>query len=147
MCEQCTFLQIQSHIIHAALLATVCDIPATAKIGGFVGHASKHACWKCSKIFPYDPSLKRVNFSGVQLGPLRDHDTHKQNALKTLTAATPTQQSELELHNGSRFTQLMYLPYYDCVCMVFNYQSDAQHVPWYDKKNFASTVVGKWLDI
>ena len=102
-------------IIHAALLATVCDIPATAKIGGFVGHASKHACWKCSKVFPYDASLKRFSFSGVQLAPLRDHDTHKQNALKTLTAVTPTQRSELELGTGSRFTQLMYLPYYDCV--------------------------------
>ena len=102
-------------VIHAALLATVCDIPATAKIGGFVGHASKHACWKCSKVFPYDPSLKRVSFSGVQLAPPRDHDTHKQNALKTLTAVTPTQRHELELGTGSRFTQLMYLPYYDCV--------------------------------
>ena len=94
---------------------TVCDIPATAKIGGFVGHASKHACWKCSKVFPYDASLKRVSFSGVQLAPLRDHDTHKQNALKTLTAITPMQRSELELGTGSHFTQLMYLPYYDCV--------------------------------
>ena len=93
-------------VIHAALLATVCDVPATAKIGGFVGHASKHACWKCSKVFPYDPSLKCINFSGVHLGPLWDHDTHKQNALETLTAATPTQQSSLELDKGSRFTQL-----------------------------------------
>jgi len=36
--------------IHAALLATVCDIPATAKLGGFLGHCSKHACWKCNSI-------------------------------------------------------------------------------------------------
>ena len=84
-------------VIHATLFATVCDVPATAKIGGFVGHASKHACWKCSTVFPYDSSLKRVNFSGVQLGPLWDHDTHKQNTLETLTAATPTQKSLLEL--------------------------------------------------
>ena len=34
----------EKKVIHAALLATVCDVPATAKIGGFVGHASKHAC-------------------------------------------------------------------------------------------------------
>ena len=28
-------------VIHAVLLATVCDIPATAKLGGFVSHGSK----------------------------------------------------------------------------------------------------------
>ena len=38
--------------IRAALLATVCDIPATAKLGGFLGNSSKHACWKCNKCFP-----------------------------------------------------------------------------------------------
>jgi len=32
--------------IHAALLATLCDISTTAKFGGFLGHSSKHACWK-----------------------------------------------------------------------------------------------------
>ena len=106
---------IERIVMHTALLATVCDVPATAKIGGFVGYTSKHACWKCSKVFPYNESLHRVDFSGVQLGSPRKHATHKQKALKTLTANTPTQQSELELRHGSRFTQLMYLPYYDCV--------------------------------
>ena len=56
--------------VHAALLATVCDIPATAKLGGFLGHSSKHACWKCSKEFPHNESLKRVDFSGVEVGTL-----------------------------------------------------------------------------
>ena len=42
-----------SVLVHAALIATVCDIPATSKLGGFLGHASKHGCWKCSREFPY----------------------------------------------------------------------------------------------
>ena len=37
-----------SIVIHPALLATVCDVPTTAKLGGFLSHASKHACWKCT---------------------------------------------------------------------------------------------------
>ena len=102
-------------IIHAALLATVCDIPATAKLGGFVSHGSKNACWKCTKVFPFDTSLKRVNFSGAEVGSLRDHSTHKQNALLALNAVTPTQRKEIELKNGNRFTELMYLSYYDCI--------------------------------
>lgn len=102
-------------VIHAALLATVCDVPATAKLGGFLSHASKHACWKCNKIFPYNLMLKRVDFSGVQIGTLREHVSHKQNAVEVVNATTPTQRNEIELRNGSRFTELMHLPYYDCI--------------------------------
>ena len=102
-------------VIHAALLATVCDVPATAKLGGFLSHASKHACWKCSKIFPYDSILNRVNFSGVEVGTLRDHTSHKQNATQSLAAVTATQRNDIELQTGSRFTELMFLPYYDCI--------------------------------
>lgn len=63
--------------IHAALLATVCDIPATAKLGGFLGHSSCHACCKCLKVFPHSKELNRVDFSGVDVGNLRTHDEHK----------------------------------------------------------------------
>ena len=35
--------------IFVALIATVCDIPATGKLGGFCGHNSHLACWKCNK--------------------------------------------------------------------------------------------------
>ena len=49
--------------IHAALLTTVCDIPATAKLGGFMGHSSSHACCKSSKFFPYSKELNCVDFS------------------------------------------------------------------------------------
>lgn len=102
-------------VIHAALSATVCDVPATAKLGGFLSHSSKHACWKCSKVFPYDSALNRVNFSGVDVGNLRDHITHKQNATQALAAVTATQRNNIELQTGSRFTELMILPYYDCI--------------------------------
>ena len=101
--------------VHAALLATVCDIPATAKLGGFLGHSSKHACWKCSKNFPYNRVLNRVDFSGVDIGTLRTHDQHKENALRALSAITPTQRNQIETETGSRFTELMNLPYYDCI--------------------------------
>ena len=102
-------------VLRAALIASVCDIPATAKLGGFVSHTSKNACWKCSKKFPYDSTLKRVNFSGSELGTPREHACHKQSALEILVANTPSQRNDLELKHGSRFTELMNLPYYDCI--------------------------------
>ena len=101
--------------VRVALLATVCDIPATQKIGGFCGHSSKQACWKCKKVFPYAEELNRVDFSGVEIGDLRQHDEHKRNGKSTLSAVTPTKRKELELEIGSRFTQLFFLPYYNSV--------------------------------
>ena len=101
--------------IRVALLATVCDIPATQKIGGFCGHNSKQACWKCKKEFPYAEELNRVDFSGVEIGDIRQHDEHKTNGKNTLSAVTATERKELELEKGSRFTQLFFLPYYDSI--------------------------------
>ncbi|XP_065917612.1 uncharacterized protein [Dysidea avara] len=100
----------KSVVVQAALLATVCDVPATAKIGGFVGHMSKHACWKCSKEFPYNKTLNRVDFSGIELGHLREHSQHKRNALKAKDATTPSECNHLELESGSRFTELFRTP-------------------------------------
>jgi len=84
-------------IIRAALLATDCDIPATQKLGGFLSHMSKHACWKCDKLFPYSRELNRVDFSGVTVGSMRTHAEHKGNAIKTLAANSQTEKNNLEL--------------------------------------------------
>ena len=74
----------KSVVVRAALLATVCDVPANAKLGGFVGHSSNHACWEYSKEFPYNRNkmLNQVDFLGIDLGPLRKHPQHKRNALR-----------------------------------------------------------------
>ena len=101
--------------VFAALMATVCDIPATQKLMGFTGHNSSHCCWKCNKIFPYSESLSRVDFSGSDVGSLRTHQEHKTNALKTLKANTPTERYTLEINTGSRFTEFMHLQYFDCI--------------------------------
>jgi len=100
---------------YAALLGSVCDIPATYKLGGFVGHLSHHACLKCKKFFPTNEELNRVDFSGVDVGVAKNHDEHKKNALDTLKALSQSARDCLELKCGSRFTQLMNLKYYDCV--------------------------------
>ena len=56
-----------SVLVRAALIATV---PATSKLGGFLGHASKRGCWKCSREFPYDKDLK---FCSAEVGSPRNH--------------------------------------------------------------------------
>jgi len=64
---------------------------------------------------PYSESLKRVDFSGVDVGISRTHDQHKTDALLAQSAITPTERAEIQAKTGSRFTELMHLPYYDCV--------------------------------
>lgn len=77
--------------IYIAVIATVCGIPATGKLGSFCGHNFHLACWKCTKFFPYSKELNRNDFSGIEIGSLRTHDDHKKNAVSTLSAKTPTE--------------------------------------------------------
>ena len=101
--------------IFVDLIATVCDIPATGKLGGFCGHNSHLACWKCTKFFPYSEELNRNDYSGIEIAPLRTHYDHKKQAVSTLSAKTPTERKRQELKHGSRFTEFFHLPYYNCI--------------------------------
>ena len=91
------------------------DLPATAKLGGFLSHSSHHGCWKCSKYFPRREELNRNDFSGVEIGCPREHESHKNNAKSTLECNTPTDRKKKELELGSRFTELFHLEYCDTV--------------------------------
>lgn len=39
-------------VVYAILSCISCDIPASHKIGGFVGHNALHGCSRCLKEFP-----------------------------------------------------------------------------------------------
>ena len=65
---------------HVALVCVACDRPASHKIGGFLGHSSSHACSYCIKIFPFDKTINKLDYSGFDsLAPLRDHQEHKRH--------------------------------------------------------------------
>jgi len=52
-------------------LVTVCDIPATQNLCGFVGHSFHLCCCKCKKDFSFSDELNCVNFSGADPGDSR----------------------------------------------------------------------------
>jgi len=108
----------QTNTIYAALIATVNDIPAMQKLCGFVGHMANHCCWKCTKTFPYNKELNRIDFSGADIGTLRSYEEHKVGAKKSLTAKSKAERTTIELQSGSRFTELMHLPYFDSIRFV-----------------------------
>ena len=50
--QGCWIGTIPNHVfVRGALLGTVCDVPASRKVGGYVGHSGKLGCTKCIKPF------------------------------------------------------------------------------------------------
>ena len=92
-----------------------CDRPAAAKIGGFLGHSSKHACSYCTKVFPYNNKWKKIDSSGFNVFPECNHADHRKNGTKWLQVKTQAERKLIENKFGSRFSQLCMLPYFDSV--------------------------------
>lgn len=98
----------------AALLCVGCDVPAARKVCGFTGHASCHGCSKCKKFFLGNVS-ERMDFSGFETCPDRTNEEHREQAQEILDQTTQTDKYAKEQQYGTRFTELMMLPYFDCV--------------------------------
>lgn len=99
---------------HAALLCVGCDIPAARKVCGFTGHGSNKGCSKCKKFFPGSVGTK-IDFSGFEPCPSRSNNEHRQEAQEILNQTSAGDCSRLEQQYGTRYTELMLLPYFDCV--------------------------------
>ena len=102
--------------IRAALTCCSCDIPATRKLCGFVGHSAKCGCSKCSKLFPsLRHNQKKRDYSGFDRNdwPTRDLVQHKQQAYNHLNADTRQEQKNIESNYGIRYSVLLELPYWN----------------------------------
>ena len=108
--------------IRAALICTSCDIPASRKVSGFLGHNAYHACSRCLKAFPTDAFGKKPDYSGMNRDewPLRSLDNHRYQAERHKVATTRDEQKKIEREHGCRYSILLELPYYDVIrfCVV-----------------------------
>ena len=50
--------------IKAMLICAACDIPASRKLGGFLGHAAEKGCSRCLKSFPTEKFGEKKDYSG-----------------------------------------------------------------------------------
>ena len=106
---------LNSEVYHAALLCVGCDVPAARKVCGFTGHASCKGCSKCTKYFPGTVTT-RIDFSGFDLpSPPRTNHKHREEAQEILNQISAGDRASLEQQFGTRFSELMSLPYFDCV--------------------------------
>ncbi|XP_020894762.2 uncharacterized protein LOC110233779 [Exaiptasia diaphana] len=108
-------LKVESNdTFRAALLCVGCDIPAARKVCGFTGHSSCHGCSKCKKVFTGNVS-ERMDFSGFEPCSPRTNFEHRQQAEDILKQTSQSDRNTKEQQYGTRYTELMMLPYFDCV--------------------------------
>ena len=105
------------HTIRAALLCNSSDIPATRKVGGFVGHAALKGCSRCLKSFPTQNFGEKADYSGFDrsVWPPRTKEDHQKKGMEWKHANTLTSRQRIEREDGVRFTELLRLRYFDTV--------------------------------
>ena len=103
--------------IRAALLCTASDIPATRKVGGFVGHGSLKGCSRCLKPFPTTEFGTKPDYSGFQrsMWPKRSLQDHQTQGMNWKHANTLKKRQDIEHDYGVHFTELLRLPYFDSI--------------------------------
>ena len=109
-------------LVRSALICTACDIPASRKVSGFVGHSAYRACSRCLKQFPTEVFGQKPDFTGTERSswPPRDIESHRQHSLEHKNCNTLTDQKKIERDYGCRYSVLLELPYYDIIkfCVI-----------------------------
>lgn len=102
--------------IRLALTCIACDIPASRKVCGFLGHNATLGCNKCLKKFN-SISFGVVDYSGYnrELWIPRSGQMHREQCRKILTENTKTGIRNSESMYGIRYSTLLLLPYFDPV--------------------------------
>ena len=100
--------------IKVGLVCVSSDIPATRKIGGFLGHMASQGCSRCKKHFNSGNGLDFSGFDRENWQP-RNSSEHKQSAKRTLQETSPASQQKLCSELGARYSVLQELEYFDCI--------------------------------
>ena len=98
-------------LIKCVLICVTCDLPATTKVCGFLGHSAKLGCSRCHLDFGGGQS-KNVGkgFNKTCWRPRTQHQ-HRQDVAEVL-ALEPRKRPALEKKLGVRYTSLLDLDYY-----------------------------------
>uniref|UniRef100_A0A1X7TTT6 Transposase domain-containing protein n=1 Tax=Amphimedon queenslandica TaxID=400682 RepID=A0A1X7TTT6_AMPQE len=105
--------------IRTLLSCISCDIPATRKVAGFLGHNARLGCNKCYKEFDHSSSGV-VNYSGYErsLWNPRTASKHRSDCLKVESCKTKSETKKMESLLGVRPCALLKLPYFDPIQFV-----------------------------
>ena len=111
--------QNTSVTIRVMLSCVSCDIPASRKLCGFLGHNAKLGCNKCYKQFNVNPGGVS-DFSGYDRGTWlpRTAEKHRENCIKISKEVTKTAICQAESLYGVRVSALLDLTYFDPIRFV-----------------------------
>ena len=100
--------------VRLALSCVTCDIPASRKVCGFLGHNAAMECNKCLKKFSV-PFAGPANFSGYDRDEWdeRTKVNHHVSVQEVLDQTTKTGTESAESKYGVRYSVLLCLPYFD----------------------------------
>ena len=123
-----------------------CDIPASRKVGGFLGHNAKLGCNKYLKIFTQRKSSRGESIA-VYSGYDRKNWTlrnkqHRDRVLQVKTERTSSTSRKAESLLGVYYSVLLSLPYFDPIHFIVIdpmhnlYLGSGKHVfkVWIDRK-------------
>ena len=121
-------------LVRCALLCVACDIPASRKVCGLLGHSATYGCSKCMKVFPGQVGKK--DYSGFDRSQWKERtlEEHRQSVIATRQCKTKSARNNLESRYGCRYSVLLDLPYFDPVRMTIIdpmhnlYLGSAKHV-------------------
>ena len=108
--------KIATVIVRVALTCVACDIPASRKVVGFLGHHASLACNKCLKAFPVSFG-QPINYSGFNRSDwtMRTSILHRQHCDIINKKKTKSAIKKKESKYGVRYSALLELPYFDPV--------------------------------
>ncbi len=98
-----------SIVVRGALLCSSCDIPASRKVCGFVGHSALKGCSKCLLSFPTASFGDKPDYSNFDksLWNPRTNKQHREIADKYHNCNTQAEQKQYERDYGIRYTALL----------------------------------------
>ena len=104
----------QNVIVRLALACVSCDLPASRKVCGFLSFNATLGCHKCFKKFTIDVA-GTSDFSGYDRDnwPYRTNELHRDICKKLLQCVNKTELQNMEAKNGTRYSVLLTLPYFD----------------------------------
>ena len=113
-----------SKTIRLALTCVACDIPASRKVCGFLGHRATFGCNKCYKTFKHvkEDTGSWTNYGGFDRHqwPLRTNEDHRRQCAEISeifrTQGTQSALQAAESKKGLRYSILLDLPYFDPIC-------------------------------
>lgn len=92
-----------------ALICVGCDIPASRKLCGFLGHAATKGCNKCMKSFEGGVGEKNYGGFDVSSWELRNLRSHCEAVKTIVRCKTKTNRERLEKEYGVRYSVLLEL--------------------------------------